>query len=172
MKLPLDRMQSFIANGSVTASAVRGRHGGKGVMRVAIKFLSELPVKSLVDPKFFPTLLDEETRNLQRKFPPDFQFWGTARKCLNIFLRGAFYNVLLRETYDLGTLDEVLETPLDSHVAKGLKRDAPDRALPRWQTIIGLTPKDNALYQEVARDVARKRYHTYRVNLDLWYWRT
>ena len=103
--------------------------------------------------------------------PKGSRYWGRARKCLNIFLREASYNFLLRTTYEFGNIDTLLETPLDSRVAKGLGDDADKGRLPPWKSIIALTPEQNAIYQEVAAEVAEARYGTLRANLDLWYYR-
>jgi hypothetical protein len=165
------QMQRLIANSSVTPSAVRGgRNAVKGVASCAIDFLSGLNLSAFVDPASFPSLLEDRTRKLASHLPEGARYWGRARKLLNIFLREASYNYLLRQTFGLGNLGEVLEIPLDQHVANGLRRDAPGR-VPRRTTIIGLKPEQSAIYQSVAREVAWEKYRTYRANLDLWYWR-
>jgi hypothetical protein len=140
-------------------------------MHAAIEFLAALDIAPLVDADAFPQLLDTTTNALRLQLPSPFQFWGTARKCLNIFLREASYNALLRETFQLHILDAVLETPLDQYVASGLRRDAGRNIVPPWTTIIGLKEGDNKIYQTVAAEVAREKYDTYRANLDLWYFR-
>src|SRR5262249_20686971 len=116
-------------------------------------------------------IIDEQTEPLKRALPQGARYWGRARKCLNIFLREASYNYLLRDTFRLGELDQLLETPLDSRVAKGLRDDAGAHRLPRWASIIALNPDDSAKYQAVAAQIAQTRYMTVRANLDLWYWR-
>ncbi len=170
MPVPIKRMQRFVANASVTPSAVRGRHGGKCVMHAAIEFRANLDIALLLNPAAFPNLLDEKTNELCSRLPLDFQFWGTARKCINIFLREASYT-RLREAFPLDTLEPVLETPLDRYVVDGLKRDAGRNRVPSWTTIIRLKPEDSAIYQAVATEVSREKYNTYRMNLDFWYWR-
>jgi hypothetical protein len=166
-------MQRFVANASITQSAVRqGRgHSVQGVMHAAIGFLSELDTSKFADPDSFTEALNSYTCNLKDALPDGGQYWGRARKCLNIFLREASYNFLLRTTYGLGNIDALLETPLDSRVAKGLMRDAGKGRLPRWTSIIALTPEQNATYQAVAAEVAKGKYSTLRANLDLWYYR-
>jgi len=165
-------MQRFVANASVTASAVRqGPRAVKGVAHTAIEFLANLNIAEIVNSNSFPKLLDVQTESLRCSLPDGARYWGRARKCLNIFLREASYNFVLRKTFDLGELDALLETPLDSRVATGLKRDAGARRLPRWISIIALNPEQNAAYQAVAAEVAQNRYGTQRANLDLWYWR-
>jgi len=122
-------------------------------------------------PDLFPKVLDCYTCQLKDALPKGSRYWGRARKCLNIFLREASYNFLLRTTYEFGNIDTLLETPLDSRVAKGLGDDADKGRLPPWKSIIALTPEQNAIYQEVAAEVAEARYGTLRANLDLWYYR-
>jgi hypothetical protein len=166
-------MQRFVANASITPSAVQqGRgHSVKGVMYAAIEFLSELDIAEFAHPDSFPETLNRYTGNLKDAFPEGGRYWGRARKCLNIFLREASYNFLLRTTYGLANIDALLETPLDSRVAKGLIRDAGEGRLPRWTSIIALTSEQNVTYQAVAAQVAQVHYHTLRANLDLWYYR-
>jgi hypothetical protein len=54
MPVPITKMQRWIANASVTPSAVRGRHGGKGVMHAAIEFLSKIDITVFANPARFP----------------------------------------------------------------------------------------------------------------------
>jgi hypothetical protein len=171
MPVPIKEMQRFVANISITPSAVRSRRGAKGAMHTVIKFLAVLDISSLADASRFSRWLDDTTDQLLSRLPSDFQFWGTARKCVNIFLRDASYNALLRENFRLDILDPVLETPLDRWVASGLRCDAGRNRVPPWDTIIGLKPEEHAIYQAVAAEVAREKYNTYRANLDLWYFR-
>lgn len=166
-------MQRFVANASITPSAVQqGRgHTVKGVMHAAIGFLSEMDIREFVDPALFPEILDDYTKRLKCALPDGARYWGRARKCLNIFLREAAYNHLLRTTFQLGKLDTLLETPLDGRVAAGLRRDAGKGRLPAWESVIAVTPAQNAIYQDVAAEVAATHYDTLRANLDLWYYR-
>jgi hypothetical protein len=101
--------------------------------------------------------------------------WGRARKCLNIFLRDFFYNRYLYDHYQLKKkrdLESWLEIPLDSHVAKGIKTDsAKNQNLPRWKTVIGLEKENSELYQCAAAKIAKNKYKTHRIHLDLVYWR-
>ena len=169
----LKKMQWFVANVAVTPSAIRGgREAVPGVRKAAVEFLSGLDLKITGGANSFPAFLDTQTKKLTAALPERARYWGRARECLNIFLRDASYNFLLRTTYGLDRLDEELETPLDSSVIKGLKSDAASEVLPRWTTIIALRPEDNEGFQAIAERIARTKYGTHRANLDLWYLRS
>jgi hypothetical protein len=54
----LKPMQRFVANASITPSAVRqGRHAVKGVQRAAIAFLRDLDIAELAHPDSFPEVI-------------------------------------------------------------------------------------------------------------------
>lgn len=114
--------------------------------------------------------LEDSTQELMSTLPREGQRWGSSRKFLNIFLRNCLYNKYLCEHYDFQTLENWLEVPLDSHVGKGLKLEVDGKALPRWKTVIGLTPELSGKYQGVANAIAHKRKIA-RVHLDILYWR-
>ena len=96
--------------------------------------------------------------------------WGAARKFVNIFLRDATYCFWLRDAFGLASVEPVLELPLDSFTAKGLRAEPEGVDLPRWPGVIHLTPLTSTQFQHVAQRVAeRKRLD--RVHLDLEYWR-
>lgn len=80
------------------------------------------------------------------------------------------YNRFLCDEFKLTRIEPWLELPLDSHVAKGLKRESGGATLPRWKTVIGLDAKTNRLYQEFASGVAKSK-GVARIHLDLYYWR-
>jgi hypothetical protein len=103
--------------------------------------------------------------------PKKAQHWGACRKFLNIFLRGVVYQKYLVEHYDLHHVEPWLEVPLDSHVAKRLRREPGGRkAVPPWRTVIGLDARTNTKYQKFASEVAARRGID-RVHLDVIYWR-
>ena len=115
--------------------------------------------------------LDRSTHLFLNDLPQGAKHWGAARKILNIFLRGVFYNKFLCEYYKLDCVEPWLELPLDSHVAKGLRSEKNGKLLPRWTTVIGLNHEINKKYQEFATLVAKKK-GTNRVHLDIEYWRS
>jgi hypothetical protein len=137
----------------------------------ARKFCALLELNELPEPVAYEAALDKWTDQLQHKFPRKGQCWGVARKCLNIFMRNASYNVHLRNKYPrLKLLERFLEVPLDSNTANGLlgEKGAADFGLPRWDTVIGLEPEENQKYQQWALKVA-KRKGILRVHVDLLY---
>jgi hypothetical protein len=147
--------------------------GPRGTIRAARSFLAviDLSVLSRVSPADFPATLDRLTDDFVRALPEGARFWGAARKFLNIFLRDVFYTRQLCEAFPLHQLEDLLEVPLDSHVAIGLRSEPEGAILPRWRTIIGLQQSVSAQFQEVASAVARRRGFA-RVHLDLLYWRS
>jgi hypothetical protein len=94
---------------------------------------------------------------LRSFLPKGVRHWGSARRFLNIFLRGALYNRYTCEKYGLTRLESWLEVPLDSHVAKGFLIKPEGKDLPRWTTAVGLTREVSSAYQLVAREVAARR---------------
>ena len=114
--------------------------------------------------------LEIATSQLKDALPEGARKWGSARKFLNIFLRGCSYNKYLCSHYRLHVLEPWLEVPLDSHVAKGLKRIAGRGNLPHWPGVIHLTPQDSGLFQCFASKAA-KNDGVNRVDLDVKFWR-
>jgi hypothetical protein len=166
----LRRVQRYVAHLAVTTSVFRAK-GSAGAMRAAIDFVSvidlELPQQRC---DIFGEFLDEQTEALRAAFPLDWRPWGPARKVLNVFLRDASYNAFLRQRYNLGVIEALLEAPIDSQIAQMLHRQIEGRNLPRWVSIIGLTPDQHREYQIAASGVA-KRLGTFPTHLDLWFWR-
>jgi hypothetical protein len=169
------RLQRFLAGVAVTPSATRGN--APGARESIISSLSELPLPDFADPERFTDTLDRWTHELRLCEHRSSCFpsipWGTARKCLNIFLRDATYNSYTRKRYGLDAVEFLLEIPLDNDVAKGLQSDARrlNRTVSNWKSIITLTPAQNEEWQSVAEVIAASKYHTYRAHLDLIYWR-
>ncbi len=166
-------LQRFVTAG-ITQSAVRlGRthKGVTGMRRAAREFCVSIDLDTLPSPDGYPVKLDGWTDDLRRKFPAGGQYWGVARKCLNIFLRDACYSAHLRETCErLRLLEPFLEVPLDSYVANGLLSEdgAAKFGLQRWRSIVGLTPPDNDIFQRWASEVSNRK-SVHRVHLDLLY---
>ena len=95
---------------------------------------------------------------------------GVARKSLNLFFRDAFYNWYLRKEHGLENIAGYLEVPLDSLVGKRLKAEPEGTHLPRWESVKSLKTATSDRFQTVASEVAM-RLNTYRVHLDVVYWR-
>jgi len=162
-------VQGFLAN-SISISTVR-RMGPSGTLQAARKFLKDVNLRDLgrASPSAYERHLDTLTGSLQDALPSP-AHWGVARKCLNLFLRDALYNFYLRSEFDLAKFERNLEIPLDSHVGKALAVTPEGRDLPAWRSVVGLDSQLNSQFQQVAASVA-KRKGTYRVHLDLAYWR-
>jgi len=160
-----------IANTSIGASTARGM-GPVGTVSAARTFLVELPLRRFKcrSAVGFQRALDRVTLEYVGQLPRGGQHWGSARKFLNIFLRGVVYNRYLCEDYSLARIVPWLEVPLDGHVARGLCGERDGSSLPAWKTVIGLDPITSKCYQDFAADVAA-RMRCERIHLDLLYWR-
>jgi hypothetical protein len=164
-------MQKRAGNSSVGPSTARGM-GPPGTIDAAKDFFHKFNIRSIKarSKTTFLLKLDQTTAELMGQLPNGGQYWGSSRKFLNIFLRNCLYNKYLNEHYQLDTLEDWLEVPLDSHVGKGLKLENEGKCLPRWKTVIGLTPELSSEFQEVASKVAASKKLA-RVHLDILYWR-
>lgn len=167
----LDLLQKHTAETFISASAARSM-GPAGTVAAARQFLARLDLSrfSVSTKEAFEAVLYRVTRSFVKKLPHGAQHWGSARKFLNIFLRASVYNRYLSEAYSLGQIEPWLEVPLDSHVARGLRREEGGRRLPRWKTVKGLDARTSRLYQQFALEIAEKM-EIDRVHLDLLYWR-
>jgi hypothetical protein len=165
-------VQNRLAQIAVGASTARNM-GPKGTVDGAREFLAALPIDefSTTSEALFKLALDQRTAELQCALPREFERggrWGVARKFLNLFLRDAFYTTYTRERFRLKQIEGFLEVPLDSHVANWLRRR--NSALPRWVSVVSLTPEQNSIFQEYAAELARGTGKA-RVHLDLQAWR-
>jgi hypothetical protein len=140
----------------------------KGEIKGVRQFLDDLDIEKFSKPRNFQSALERSTKLLARRLPRG--GWGAARKFVNLFLRTATYNFYLRKKYKLDRIEALLELPLDSFAAKGLKSEPEGKTLPRWKGVIHLTPTVSTEYQAVAAQVAA-RMSTCRVHLDMLYWR-
>jgi hypothetical protein len=162
-----DHIRHHLAISAVGPSAGR-RMMRKGDIKGVRKFLDKLDIKQFSRRTKFRSSLDLATKSLARHLPPS--RWGAARKFINLFLRTATYNFYLRKKYKLNRVESLLELPLDSFTAEGLRDEPEGNLLPRWKGVIYLTPNLSADYQIVAARVAAKK-KMHRVHLDMLYWR-
>jgi hypothetical protein len=164
-------MQQYEANISIGGSTLRNQ-GAKGVAKAARDFLSKLDLSRLkeIEPSGYTTVLDEWTSDLKRRLPEGAKNWGTARKAINVFMVQVFLNKYLAKEYGMGKLKDVLETPLDSYAAKGLRMSNSTTTLPRWDTIKRLTTESSNKYQECASRIAQQKGLS-RTCLDIILWR-
>ena len=168
-------LQKRIATLSVGASTARNM-GKKGLVDRARKYLERLNLKQLSKIKSeeeFKNYLDEKIKELENEIKLYIKEggkpFGPARKFLNIFLREVLYNRFMCAEYNLFHLEKWLEIPLDSYVVSSLKEK--NKGLPEWSGVIHLTKEKNEIYQNFAKELAEEKYKTFRVHLDLMYWR-
>ncbi len=167
----LKLLRKRVGSTSVGPSTARGM-GPAGTIQAARKYLQGLNIRRFVkrNESAFRSELETATVELQKALPKEARNWGSARKFLNIFLRNCAYNKYICEQYQLEMIEPWLEVPIDSHVVKGLKEAGKRGELPRWRTVIGLTPSEHAAYQSFASVVA-EREGVLRAHLDVKYWR-
>ena len=166
----IDAIHVKVAISAIGASALRGQ-GAAGVVAAARDYLGNMRLGEFCVSREsqFRNRLDADTEKLLRAFPSKGRSWGAARKALNLFLRDAFYNAYLRKHFGLADAEYWYELPLDSAVARGLRRLAAKRSLPPWDGLKRLKPHQSQAYQEFAATVARERGIA-RVHLDAYLW--
>lgn len=170
MKTDISSIQRYIVYGSVGASTVRGLQT-KGVVTSARNALGQIDLKHYgkATSKSFPIMLDKDTEVVRLRLVKGAQYWGVARKVLNIFLRGSLYNTYLNEHYGLSRVEELFEIPLDSVSANGLSANSSSVHIPKWMGVKYVTPTVNQHYQQLATKLAADR-QTLRVHLDAIFW--
>ena len=90
------------------------------------------------------------------------------RHALNTVKR-VFYNYYLRSQYNLGVAESFFEVPVDSAVARGLRRECPRGTFPAWPGLKRLGQAEHAEYQCHAAELAN-RTGLARVHLDAVLW--
>jgi hypothetical protein len=164
-------MQNHVAETAVGPSALRNQ-GSRGVIARTRSRLRKIDLArfSVRSRSAFAARLDAETKRLRKALPRGARNWGTARKALNLFLRDVLYHRLLCKFYGLDSLEQRLEVPLDSYVAKAIRGELPREDLPKWPGVKHLTPQISMVYQTAAAQIAAKEQIA-RVHLDLRWWR-
>lgn len=165
----IETMQRRTGVTAVGPSALRGQ--GRGVLKAAQEYLSfidlsRIPISSHDE---YQHWLDDHTNSLLEKLPILNRPWGAARKALNLFMRDTLYNQYLNKHYGIEKLESLMEIPLDSAVAKGLKRHAGRGRLPHWPGLKSLNPDMSTKFQEYAMEYARAK-NIARVHLDVYLW--
>lgn len=164
----LSRMREVIAITAIGPSALRNQ-GVEGFIDCVRRFLGKLDLEIFVqnDETLFQRQLDQQTQNLLDILGVD--YWGTARKGLNLFLRDVLYNRYLCERFNFQLIEPWLEIPLDSAVARGLRTRSARGLLPSWPGLKRLTKGQSDLYQNFAQSLASKAKIA-RVHLDVYLW--
>ena len=170
-------IQYKVAISSISINSVRNY--GKGVLKIIHDFLKNLNLKEIPKSKedfvvWLNKTTDELCSELNKYSELDrykTEFWGLARKALNLFLRDVFYNRYLYEKFSLARLEYWLEIPLDNIVAKRLYKESKllEKFLPKWCSLISLNSETNKAYQDFAQILAQK-LGIARVHLDLYFW--
>ena len=96
--------------------------------------------------------------------------WGTARKAINLFLRACVHSYYLRKEYGLRAIKRWLEIPLDSVVARAMKRRAGRGALPAWPGLKHISEEDYAEFQTYGVEWAKSFGLPTTVDLDMSLW--
>lgn len=163
-------IQRHVAVFAVGPATVRGQ-GASGVVAAAQEFLADVPLRPFAKSTeaAFRRSLDSATEDLALSFPKPARSWGLARKCLNVFLRDAFYNSHLAPRYHLEVARPFYELPLDGVVARAFRSLAGPKELPTWPGVKHLTPETSEIYQAFASSVSRK-WKIDRVYLDTYIW--
>src|SRR5665811_1628210 len=118
-------VQNFIVNayGVAVVRNMAPKGKNRGYLDNIREFLKEIDLADIgkADAPQFPQVLDNQTEKLRRHMPRYAPYWGTARKCLNLFFRDTLYNFYLRKEYGLEKFEKYMEIPLDSYVGKELR---------------------------------------------------
>jgi hypothetical protein len=162
-------IQRYIAITSVGASTVRGLP--KGTAEAAREFLAGVSLRQfgINSERLFRRRLNRLTDDFKGVLPSRRGHWGLARKLLNIFLHNALYNYYLRKKYSLGRSETLYEVPIDSVVARGIRRAFPAGRCPAWRGLKNLSNVEHEVYQDCAAELAASRGLA-RVHLDAILW--
>jgi len=169
-------VQKFTAIQAVSASTVRGQR--KGTLKKIHAYLGRLRLDRLagMNGADYARWLDAKTGDLQKKLRGRNKRWGLARKAMNLFMRQCLYNTYLSRKFRLRGVQQHMEIPLDSKVARGLKEHAGRGKLPPWPGLIGLKSKKNRedevyrKFQVHAKEYASRERLPGRVFLDNYLW--
>lgn len=163
-------LQQFESVSAVGVSALRGQ--GRGVIAKIRAYLGNMDLsvfRSIKSRDAFESWLNHQTNNIVSiNHSPSIK-WGAARKALNLFLRDCLYNKYLSREYKIENVEPFLEIPLDSIIAKELKKDAGRGCLPQWKGLKHLKIDESKFFQEYASQIAATKKIS-RVHLDVNLW--
>ena len=154
---------------AVGPSALRGQ--GAGVLKATQNYLGSIELSNIpaTNQEEYNKWLDAHTETILSILPIRNKPWGAARKALNLFMRDVLYNRYLCDHFGIRKFEKWMELPLDSAVAKGLKKLAGRRRLPPWPGLKRLKEDTSQIYQSFATEYSRTRGIS-RVHLDIYLW--
>lgn len=172
----LEKVRWHTAQTSVGPSTLRTVTGTVAAARKGLFLLQLDRLAGASDADAFARELNFHTRRIRGRLPSGARRWGSARKVLNIYLRGVLYNAYLSRAYAFERVEEWLELPLDSYTVKWLRKDYGelcDGTLPHFPGVAAADFRVYAAYQDAADEVAAEMYGGIsRVHLDVYYWRS
>jgi len=99
----LKLLQCYLANCAIGPTTLRNQ-GPKGITDAARTFLARLRLRALMKKRDteYSDWLNKKTKELMKKFPRGAQEnWGAARKAINLFMVGAYFNKVVSYQYNL-----------------------------------------------------------------------
>ncbi|GJQ29736.1 MAG: hypothetical protein HBSAPP03_16200 [Phycisphaerae bacterium] len=145
----LSTTQNYLVVSTTGGSVLRNQE--PLVVSTIQRFLRLIPLSSVPhESAEYEVWLDEHTARMLAAMRSKVRPWGTARKALNLFMRACICDHHLRTAHALERAEPWAEVPLDSIVAKALKRAAGRGCLPQWPGLKRLTPDANASFQAFA----------------------
>ena len=150
-------VQKFVAREAVGQTAMRNQ--GTGVLNAVHIYLDEinLALMKTNSRSDYMEWLDHHTMSLLNKLPVRSKPWGAARKAINLFMRTALYNRYLNHEFKLEGVETWMEIPLDSAVARGLRKEVSRGSLPQWPGLKKLTRQVSNQFQTFAQSLADRR---------------
>jgi hypothetical protein len=156
------QMQCHVANCAIGPTTLRNMFDQVGWRPKIRKFLGEIDLAELKNNGTLKSL-NKWTDTLKSQVG----VWGPSRKAINLFLRDAAYNFLLRDRYGLHLIEPDLELPLDGVVMAKLHKNS--SSLPRPPSVKTLTYAVSDQYQLAASKLAASKGIS-RVHLDISLW--
>lgn len=167
--------QEYMAVDMTGGTALRNQEPGVVAgLRIGLCKVSLAGVAETIDIGAYERWLDDQTDTLLDSVDASVRVstrpWGTARKALNLFMRGCICDHLLRGAYQLDRVEPAAELPLDGVVATRLRQLAGRGKLPEWPGLKHLTRADHRLFQTFASQETEKCGMRARIYLDYLLW--
>jgi len=167
--------QKYMVVDMTGGTALRNQEPGVVAgLRAGLCKVSLAGVAETIDTGKYERWLDDQTDALLDTIDANVKVstrpWGTARKALNLFMRGCICDHLLRAAHCLDRIEAVAELPLDGVVAIRLKQLAGRGRLPEWPGLKHLTLDDHRLFQAFAAQETERCGMRARIYLDYLLW--